>query len=231
MKTKIFSFCVGTFLLTATAANAQDASAQLKAGVNMANISVTDDGKVNDANMLTSFHVGVIGDIPLADVFSFQPGILFTGKGAKTEAGSQTSAYYRKETFNPYYLEVPANFVFKAPMGATKFFVGAGPYLAIGIAGKTKVEGKIAGIAMSGEKNIEYSNDDPTTVNNEEGSGFGILKRFDYGANATAGIEGKSVVLGVNYGLGLAKIPSGENSSANNNNKHRVLSFSIGIKL
>jgi hypothetical protein len=232
MKMKFFSFCVGAFLWTATSVNAQESSAQLRAGVNMANISVTDDGKVDDANMLTSFHVGVIGDIPLVgEVFSFQPGILFTGKGSKTQTGDASSLNYKKETFNPYYIEVPANFVFKAPMGATKFFVGAGPYLGVGVAGKTKLEGKIGGFAINGERDIEFSNDDPTTMNNEEGAGFAVVKRFDYGLNGTAGIEGKTVVLGVNYGLGLAKVPSGSNSSANNNNKHRVLSFSIGIKL
>ncbi|HEV7620206.1 MAG TPA: hypothetical protein VGO09_00660, partial [Flavisolibacter sp.] len=58
-----------------------------------------------------------------------------------------------------------------------------------------------------------------------------ILKRFDYGLNGTVGIEGKSLALGVNYGLGLAKLQSGSNSSTDNNNKHRVLSIILGIKL
>ncbi len=232
MKTKFFSFCAGACLLTATAANAQESSAQLKAGVNMANISVTNDGKVDDANMITSFQVGVVGDFPLVgEVFSFQPGVLFTGKGSKTQKGDASSLNYKKETFNPYYIEVPANFVFKVPMGATKFFVGAGPYLGVGVAGKTKLEGKIGGFVINGERDIDYSNDDPTTPNTEEGAGFAKVKRFDYGLNGTAGIEGKTVVLGVNYGYGLAKIPSGTNSSANNNNKYRVLSFTVGIKL
>ncbi len=78
---------------------------------------------------------------------------------------------------------------------------------------------------------ITFSDDDPTTLSDEEGAGFGIIKRFDYGLNGTAGIEGKSIVLGINYGLGLAKIQSGGNSSQDNNNKHRVLSFTLGFKL
>ena len=65
----------------------------------------------------------------------------------------------------------------------------------------------------------------------EEGAGFGIVKRFDYGLNGTAGIEGKSIVLGANYGLGLAKLQSGGNSTEDNNNKNRVLSLFVGIKL
>jgi hypothetical protein len=68
-------------------------------------------------------------------------------------------------------------------------------------------------------------------LNYEEGSGFGIMKRFDYGLNGTIGIETHQFVISANYGLGLAKLQSGSNSSADNNNKHRVLSFTVGFKL
>ncbi|HYC30179.1 MAG TPA: hypothetical protein VEB42_15200, partial [Chitinophagaceae bacterium] len=68
------------------------------------------------------------------------------------------------------------------------------------------------------------------TFNEEEGAGLGIVRRFDYGLNGTAGIESRSMVLGVNYGLGLAKLQSGSNSGVDNNNKHRVLSFTLGFK-
>ena len=68
-------------------------------------------------------------------------------------------------------------------------------------------------------------------MNYEEGVGFGIMKRFDYGLNGTAGIDLKKAVLSVNYGWGLAKLQSGSESSDDENNKHRVLSFTIGFKL
>jgi hypothetical protein len=129
------------------------------------------------------------------------------------------------------YIEVPANLLFKLPVSTdSKFIVGAGPYVGIGVGGKNKVESRIAGISSSSEKKIEFSNDDPTTTNTEEGAGFGIMRRFDYGLNGTAGIEGKSLVLSVNYGLGLAKLQSGSNSSSDDKNKHRVLSFTVGFK-
>jgi hypothetical protein len=56
------------------------------------------------------------------------------------------------------------------------------------------------------------------------------MRRFDYGFNGTAGIEGKTAVLSLNYGYGLAKLQSGAKSSANDNNKHRVIGLSIGFK-
>lgn len=231
MKIKILSFCLAAVLFGTVNLNAQNA--QIRAGINFANVSVTDNGRVDDAKSLTSFHAGIVGDVPLGSTFSFQPGILFTGKGTKSQSGdpSASGSWYKAVT-NPYYLEVPANLVFKAPIGTgTRFFAGAGPYLAIGIGGKNKVEGRtVLGTTFENENDIEFSDDDPTTLSEEEGAGFGILRRFDYGLNGTAGIEGKSIVLGVNYGYGLAKLQSGANNSADNNNKHRVWSVTVGFK-
>ena len=212
--------------------NAQKSSAILRGGLNLANVSITDNGKVDDAKMLASFQVGIIGDVNVSDFFAIQPGILVTGKGSKTQDGDPSDANYFKATTNPIYIEIPVNFVFKGPISKdSKFFAGAGPYLAIGIAGKNKTEGKFLGTAFSSEKDIEWSNDDPSTLNYEEGAGFGIMKRFDYGLNGTAGFDLNKVVLSVNYGLGLAKLQSGSNSSADDKNKHRVLSFTVGFKL
>jgi len=229
MKIKIISLSV-IALFTVAMANAQ--SARLVAGINLANVSVTDNGRVEDANMLTSFHLGIIGDIHLGSVLYFQPGILYTGKGTKSQSGDPSTINYSKATTNPSYIEVPMNIVFKTPqVKNSRFFFGAGPYIAVGVAGKLKNEGKIAGIAYKNERDIEFSSDDPTTLDYEEGAGFGIIKRFDYGLNGTAGVEGKAMTLSVNHGLGLAKLQSGSNSSADNNNKHRVLGFTLGFKL
>jgi hypothetical protein len=206
-------------------------SAILRGGVNLANVSVNNDGDIEDAKMLTSFQVGIIGDFNLTSFLSIQPGLVFTGKGTKTQSGEEGSANWYRATSNPYYLEVPVNLVFKTPTGPVKFFAGAGPYLGIGIAGKNKVDGALLGTTFSSEQKIEFSNDDPSTLDEEEGAGFGILKRFDYGLNGLIGIETRNLVLSANYGLGLAKLQSGTDSDDDNNNKHRVLSFTLGIKL
>lgn len=229
MKMKLLSLCIA--VLVANGINAQS-GAQLKAGVNLANVSVDNDGNVDDANMLTSFQVGIVGDVHLASVLYFQPGILFSGKGSKIEIGRPTENFYAKQTTNPFYIEVPANFVIKLPFNTeSHFFVGAGPYAAIGVAGKAKTEKKVLNFTSNSDNKIVFSNDDPTTFNEEEGTGLGVIKRFDYGVNGLLGIEGKKLVLSAGYGLGLAKLQSGSNSSADNNNKHRVLSFTVGIKL
>ncbi len=203
----------------------------LKGGVNFANITTTNDGDIDDANMLTSFQVGFSGDWKILPMLYLQPGIIFTGKGSKTQYGNPSDATYSKATTNPYYVEIPVNLVFKTPTGPVKFFAGAGPYLAIGVAGKMENEGKILGVAYSNEVDIEWSDDDPTTLGYEEGAGYGIMKRFDYGANVTAGVQFANIVLAMNYGHGLAKLQSGSDSDADDENKHRVISLTLGIKL
>ncbi|HZF63094.1 MAG TPA: outer membrane beta-barrel protein, partial [Chitinophagaceae bacterium] len=188
--------------------------------------------RVDDANMLTSFQLGFIGNLHLGSIAYLQPGIIFTGKGSKTQSGSTSSANYFKATSNPFYVELPANLILKLPLSSdNRFFVGAGPYLGVGVSGKNKVEGKSLGVAFKSERKIEFSDDDPSTFSYEENAGFGVLKRFDYGLNGTAGIEGKGASFSLNYGYGLAKISSGTNGSSNDNNKHRVLSLLLGIKL
>jgi len=228
MKTNVFLIllCLATIY-----SRAQSSNVILRGGLNLANVSVADNGNVDDAKMLASFQAGIVADIHAGGIVYFQPGLLFTGKGSKTQSGTEGSANWYKASTNPYYLEMPLNLILKTPTGAVKFFGGAGPYLAIGVGGKNKVEGAFLGTGFNSEKSIEWSNDDPTTLNSEEGAGFGIMKRFDYGFNGTVGIEGHSAVFSINYGLGLAKLQSGSNSSENNNNKHRVLSFTLGFKL
>ena len=229
MRTVVF---FATLIFFAMDSTAQEGSAWIKGGFNLANVSVTNDGRIDDARSLSSFHVGLIGDVPLGRFAALQPGLLFTGKGTKTQAGQPSDASYFRASSNPYYIEVPFNLVIKLPLASksSSLFFGAGPYAAIGIAGKNKTEGKSFGLAFSSSENIQFSNDDPTTFNEQEGAGFGIMRRFDFGLNAVAGLELNGLMLSANYGYGLTKINSVANND-NDKNKHRVLSLSVGFKL
>jgi len=68
---------------------AQKSAAILRGGVNLANVSNNDDGGYDDNRMLTSFQVGVIGDLNITEFLAIQPGILYTGKGIKWENNTQ----------------------------------------------------------------------------------------------------------------------------------------------
>ena len=203
----------------------------IKGGVNSANITINESGSVDDAKALTSFHVGAVLDLPLGEGVSLQPGLFYTGKGSKTQSGQENSNSYYKATSNPMYVELPVNLVGKIPLsGESNFFFGAGPYAAMGVAGKNKTEGKVFGVAFKSENDIVYSNDNPTT-SQEENVGYGKIKKFDYGFNVMTGVDFGKLSLGANYGYGLAKLNSGSTNSANDKNKNRVLSFSVGVKL
>ncbi|MBN8859233.1 MAG: PorT family protein [Sphingobacteriales bacterium] len=230
MKNRLF--VLGSLLLISSLSlHAQQSSVFVKAGLNLANISVDKDGNVDDARGIASFHAGLQADLPITKFFALQPGVFFTGKGSKIESGNTSGNNWIRSSTRPYYIEVPVNAVIKLPLGdESSFFFGAGPYLGIGVSGKNKIEGEILGVGFSRTENIKFSDDDPFT-SGEEGSGYGIMRRFDYGLNGTVGVQSKFALFSVNYGLGLAKLQSGTSSSENELGKHRVLSFTVGFKL
>ena len=216
--------------LSAAAMAQQQSRVFIKGGLNIANVTKNSSGELNSANSLASFHAGVMADLPIGQYFAIQPALLFTGKGSKVQSGNTSDNTYYKATTNPMYIELPVNAVFKIPLESkSSLFVGGGPYIAMGVAGNRKIEGKIAGVSFSRKDNIEFSNDDPTTFNKEEGAGLGIMRRFDAGLNATAGLIIDRFLIQANYGFGLTKLQSGSDNGEDNKNKHRVLSLSVGI--
>ena len=211
------------------------AQVYIQGGLNLANITKTNDGQTEDNNILPSFNVGILGRLDLAPMFALESGVLLTGHGAKAETYF-SNGNYTKSKFNPLYIQVPLNAVVKIPLGTSKdsksnVFFNAGPYAAIGIGGKSKRETKVGPFISNSESSIEFSNDDPFT-SQEEDAGYNKLKRFDFGLNFGGGFQFDHFIIKANYGLGLAKINSTEsNNTANDKNKYRTLSFSVGIPL
>lgn len=200
----------------------------IKGGYNLANISNTNSGGVDNSRGLSSFHIGAIADFPLSEIISFQPGVFFTGKGSKLESGTEGSATYFKSETKPKYIEVPLNFVGKIPVGTdTRIFLGAGPYAAFGVAGKNKYTSTIASITTTGESDIKWDDDTPFNTG-DPNQGYDRYKRFDYGGNVLAGVEFGNVLVSAQYGLGFGKIFSGADNSSDDKSKNRVWSFSVG---
>jgi Outer membrane protein beta-barrel domain len=204
----------------------------VQGGLNLANITKTNDGQTEKNNMLASFNAGIIGRFDLGKIVDLETGVLFTGRGAKAETYFNGGNDYVKSTFNPLYIEVPLNLVVTAPISKNNgVFFNAGPYIAIGVGGKSKTNSKLGLITSSSTSSIKFSNDDPFTSQQDDAA-YNKLKRFDYGINVGAGVKLEHLILKVNYGIGLAKINSTEsNNSANDKNKYRTLSLSVGIPL
>ena len=176
-----------------------------------------------------------MGRLPITSMFSLESGALLTGKGSKAET-SFNSGNYTKARFNPLYIEVPLNAVVKIPLdtkesNGSNVFFHAGPYAAVGIAGKSTRETKFLGATTTSSSNIQFSNDDPLTSEQDDAN-YNKLKRFDFGLNFGGGVQFGKVILKANYGLGLTKINSTQsNNNADDKNKYRTLSFSVGIPL
>ncbi|MGG9971988.1 porin family protein [Ferruginibacter sp. SUN002] len=229
MKTLITGLAV---FLILTNANAQ--TVYVQGGLNLANITTTNSGNTEENKLLPTFNVGFMGRFGLSKVVDLEAGLLFTGKGSKAETFFNGGTDYVKTRFNPLYIELPLNVVVTVPFNKTSasgFFFNAGPYVAVGIAGKSKVDTKFGPLTTSSTEDIKFANDDPFTSEQDDAA-YDKLKRFDYGLNIGGGVKMKSVILKANYGFGLAKINStaGDNN-ANDKNKYRTLSISVGIPL
>lgn len=226
---------IAVSLLTAMGICAK-AQFYVQGGLNLANITNTKDGQTEDNNWLPTFNAGLMGRFGISEVFDIESGLLLTGKGSKAETyftGSRDDNYV-KTKFNPVYIELPVNAVVKFPLQAnakSNIFLNAGPYVAVGILGKSKMEQKIIGVTSSSTSDIKFSNDDPFTSEQEDAS-YNKLKRFDYGLNFGGGVDLGALILKVNYGMGLAKIGSTQpNNSVDDKNKYRTFSISAGIPL
>lgn len=204
----------------------------VKGGWNLSNISVNNNGSVDNDRSLSGYHIGAIVDFPIVPkILSLQPGVFYTTKGAKLESGDKDNSAtipYRKYTTRPQYIEVPLNVIGKIPVGTnTRLFAGIGPYMAFGVAGKNKVSTTLAGVTTSTESNIKWDDDTPFH-DGDPNQGLDKYKRFDWGGNVQVGAEFRNFLVSAQYGHGFGKINSGGDDSRNDKNKNRVFSVSLG---
>jgi hypothetical protein len=193
MKTRLFSFVL-ILMLSASLAIAQSTdkakiSFAILAGVNFQNLNgkdVNGDKLVND--MIIGYHGGVNIQMPIAPEFFFQPGLLFTIKGAKSSPS--------KTITKLSYIELPLNLVYKGALGNGFIMFGLGPYIGYAIGGNVTPDGGSA-------TDIEFKNvvetSDPLTVP--------YLKAFDAGGNIFAGYElASGIFIQLSAQLGMLKI-------------------------
>ena len=201
----------------------------LKGGVTFANSTYKNNGNVDNSSLLTTFNAGVVADLGLSKVFFIRTGLDFQSKGIKYNVAGSDKHTYKS---NPLYLELPVNFVFKAPLSETvKFYFGAGPYLACGIGGKQSDSYTNGNVTTTTSTTIKFSNDNLSGNNGSvwEGAQY---KRFDVGANILAGLELGRVAFNVQYGIGLFNTVPGTSNNLNNQiNEHRVFSADFIIFL
>ncbi len=144
-----------------------------KIGMNMSNF--TSDGW----DMKVGFQAGVGMEYQFTEMWSIQPSLMFTTKGAKFSGVKAT----------PMYLELP---VFAAARFAVvdnqNVVVKAGPYFACGIAGKTKFD-----LGNDTERKVDTFGDD-------------ALKRFDAGLGVGVALEFGRIIAGLDGQFGLVDV-------------------------
>jgi hypothetical protein len=201
MKNRIF-LTLALLTLFSMAPMAQQVSFGLRGGLNMQNINGKDfAGDALEMKLVPRFHAGVVVDIPVAPEFWFEPGLLFSTKGAKSDGnflGLSTSVEY-----NLSYIELPLNLVYKPALGSGNFFLGFGPYVGYAVAGKATYG---AG-SLSSEQDITFEKEFDGSEND-----YSTFRRLDYGGNLFFGYQfNAGFSLQLNTQLGMAAINS-ENS-------------------
>jgi len=179
MKTKLFIFTM--FMILSASLIAQNTEKGKTAfailgGINVQNLNgknISGDKLEND--LILGYHAGFNVQIPIAPAFYFQPGLLFSTKGAKNTTSISTS------TIKLSYVELPLNFVYKGALGNGFIMLGFGPYVAYGIGGKVITE--VGGNEV--ETDVEFQN----TVAVTDPLLTTYFKGLDAGGNIFAGYE------------------------------------------
>jgi hypothetical protein len=192
---------IALLVLSATMVFAQAPKFGFKAGLNSNNVSTNDDELKEELGGRTSIHLGVITDFTMSKSLSFQPQLLFSGRGAKIDHGDHNDVY----AFNS--LEIPLNFTYKK--NASKgVFLGVGPSLGYNLSGKVKGDHDSEDIVF--------------------GSGNGEIKRLDLGLNAIFGYQfSNKYFVSTNYSSGFSNWSNESNSTWKNN----IVGISVGFFL
>ncbi len=176
----------------------------IKAGGNSASWTVKLNGvKDDEYKSRMGFHFGAVIDHAISENFSIQPHVLFVNRGSGIKHDDHTD----NAVVNA--IDVPINFLYKAPAGAGKFFMGGGPNLGFNL-------------------NAKIKSDEEADEKLDIGNGEGELKRFDFGVNLLAGYElNNGLFFSANFTPGIANLEnpvSGIDLTARSN----FFGFSIG---
>lgn len=177
------------FTLVTFAVSAQNQlNWSVKAGVGIANITGSD---IEGTKAKFGYKLGVGLECPFDKLWSLQTGLNFVSKGTKTDK-YQVDGGEAQGKINEMYLELPVMAAARfAVNNATNIVVSAGPYLGVGIGGKSKVEGKSAGTKITVEED---------TFGDE---GF---RRFDFGLGIGVAAEFDRIIVGLDGQFGLNKL-------------------------
>ena len=214
MKLNVLLIVLATTVF-AFGAKAQNTTLGVRAGLNFQNLNgKDDDGNKFHGRMKLCINLGFNAEIPVAEDFYIQPGILFATKGAKDDT-------YRKVNNRLSYLEFPINLLFKPELGDGKLLLGVGPYIGIAIGGSyTDANGHKTEYKFKGK------------ITKEEDESAAYVRRTDFGFNFLGGYELSSKLsFQLNAQLGVKNIVPKVQGGANDYKlKNTGFGVSVGYR-
>jgi hypothetical protein len=219
-------FSVSLFLMTTSAIQSQNTIPDklrfaVLGGVNFQNFTgINYFGDSPQTSMIIGFHAGINAQIPLVSEFYFQPGLLFSVKGAQIKENTVTG------TFRLSYIELPLNLVYKGKLGTGSILLGFGPYVAYGISGSAVYKSPLGDTTSPVEfKSIVNANDPLTNT---------YFKALDLGGSVFAGYEmAGGLFLQLNSQFGMVNISPEDNRipGGKTNLKNIGFGLSLGYRL
>ncbi|MDF7810904.1 porin family protein [Hymenobacter sp. YC55] len=162
------------------------------------------------SNLLPGAQIGLALNAQFGKL-ALQPALLFSMKGntSKVDVATSSSTYKAKSSVRLNYAELPLNLVYSLKGADGGFQVFVGPYVALGLNGKVKVE------EVETQNGVIQRDDwEPEIVfASEAGSDLNkaYVRSLDYGLNAGVGYKVDAIQVQVGYGLGLAnRVPKYE---------------------
>jgi hypothetical protein len=201
MKKRLFGLAIGFLALSIPL---QGQQIGLQAGWNSSEIHLEDSELWTDGiKSRSGFHVGLMAEFFKPRLISLRTGLRFTQKGYTYQYPEPIVEFTREEV-DLYYLEIPLQVNVNLDIGPEVYiFGGVGPYVSLGVAGKTRATFEVLGEVATEEVSVEWEKE---------------LNRLDYGITMDAGLRLWMVDLGVGFDLGLANPDAQELSDY----RHRV---------
>lgn len=200
--------CLIVTLLLAFVSTASFAQLSWNAKLGM-NISNWSGKSVSDSKAKVGFKAGVGAEYAFTDMWSVQPSLFFSTKGAKYSESSELGS--ADISVNEMYLELPVNAQARfAVTDGINITVAAGPYFAVGVGGKNKLSAETGSFKGS-----------------SSGKTFGSdgFDRFDFGLGVGVGAEFGRIMVGLDGQWGLTKLADYKDAPKNLN-----FSVTVGYK-
>jgi len=199
---KSFLTLLGLVAVSTSAVAQQEVKFGPKAGVNFANLS-----GIDNADMMTAFHVGAVAEIKFNEKFSVQPEVVYSAQGYTGDfmIGTNKVADYTQKLD---YVNIPIMAKYYIVEG---FSVEAGPQVGFLVKAESKFENKEAGVTLTDGDNKDFYK------STDFGLNFGLAYDLPMG-----------VFVGARYNLGLSDIRN--NTDSGDAFKNNVIQVSVGYK-